>query len=207
MVMFISCAGIIALFYIQFILYKMGKQKNFKEFIKSQQLWNVIKELLVIILGVTLAINFTSAVEERETKEKVIKMLDSIDLEIQTEYDLCKILREDYLAGEIDVDKLALKLTHNTAFSEIILTNDIVVNTMSPNLYVEMSYFIHSINRIHDAIIAGQVPSNMIRSRLNFIELFCESIQKDINIEKLYLQGKISEKELEYQRRNQSFTE
>ena len=71
----------------------MGKQKNFKEFIKSQQLWNVIKELLVIILGVTLAINFTSAVEERETKEKVIKMLDSIDLEIQTEYDLCKILR------------------------------------------------------------------------------------------------------------------
>ena len=121
MVMFISCAGIIALFYIQFILYKMGKQKNFKEFIKSQQLWNVIKELLVIILGVTLAINFTSAVEERETKEKVIKMLDSIDLEIQTEYDLCKILREDYLAGEIDVDQLALQLTHNTAFSEIIL--------------------------------------------------------------------------------------
>ena len=102
---------------------------------------------------------------------------------------------------------MALQLTHNTAFSEIILTNDIVVNTMSPNLYIEMSYFIHSINRIHDAIIAGQVPSNMIRSRLNFIELFCESIQKDINIEKLYLQGKISEKELEYQRRNQSFTE
>lgn len=199
MVTFISCIGIIALFCIQFKLYKMEERKNIKEFLKSQQLWNVAKELLVIILGVTLAINFTSAVEEKETKEKVIKMLDSINLEIEAEYELCKILKEDYVSGEIDMERLALQLTHNTPFSEIILTNDIMVHTLSSDTYSEISVFIHDINRIHDTIIAGQVPSNMIWSRLSFIELFCEAIQRDIEMEKLYLQGKITEKELKNQ--------
>ena len=196
MIFLVTCIGAIALFYIQFKLYKAKQNQGIKQFIKSKELLEILRESLLVILSVTLALNLTGYIETKQTQEKVIKILDGISLEIEREASLSRGLKYDYETGHIDMEQLALSLSHNTAFSENMLTKDIVIAVMSPSMHSTISNNIHDINRVHEAIIAGQISDTRILTALEILEGICERTQEAIDKEKLYLQGKLSEEEL-----------
>lgn len=82
----ITCLGIFILFIIQFILYKKKQNTGLKKFLKSEQLLDIFKELLIIILGATIALNFTNVEEKEKTKETVMKLLEVTYNDISMQY-------------------------------------------------------------------------------------------------------------------------
>lgn len=172
----------------------MEERKNFKEFLKSQQLWNISKELLVIILGVTLAINFTSAVEEKETKEKVIKMLESTTSEIKGEIDLNRFLLELYEEGKIGSKEIQNNAKSNIALIENVLTNDKVIFTMSPVMHTALINDAHNVSSQGDKI--DEIEGGALTMVVENINRDLEKILWEIEAEIRYLRGIYTEEEL-----------
>jgi len=194
MVTIISCMGIIGLFYIQFRLYKAEELRGVKEFFKSRQLWEEVKEFLVIILGVTLAINFTNAVENKQTQEKVMKMLDTLTGEISAQ-----IIMNEYFVNEYNEDKINdAELRNNakcsTALIENILNNDTVIVTASPVMYGMMINNVDLINEFWSTVDNAQGEDLVIA--IKGINNHFRNILWAIQSETEYLQGKSTQSDL-----------
>jgi len=173
----------------------MEEYKRTKDFIKSKQLWNVIKELLVIILGVTLAINFTSSVEKKQNKEKVITMLESVTEEIRMQYfsnsSIIGAYSKDLITSE---EAIQTEINGRTAFIENILNNDTVIATTSPIMY---SIMICNVDNINDSLsrISTEEGKDLITS-VRCVNNCFENILWAIEAEIKHLQGVYSEKKL-----------
>ena len=200
MITIITCIVILALFIIQFIMYKKEEQKGLKHFIKSSQLWDIIKEFLIILLGATIALNATSFVEEQNDKQHVIKLLEIAESDIEQEYDRNNILIAGCEEAEenVNVIELMAHQTKRTYFFETILNNETVLAYISPAMYSIMTNSIFNINFFYEEIQKQILlrNANNISVLLKAINSECENIRWAITMEIEHLRDNYSEEEL-----------
>lgn len=202
MIIFVSCIGAVALFYIQFRLYKMEEHQGLKHFLNSSQLCNVIKEFLVILLGATIALNVTAFVEENATKEQVIKQLEIAANDIEREYFTNALLIN--LCGEPDanVKEIISNKFKNTVFFEMMLSNDTVLTTISPDLFSSMANDMYNLNYFYEEMKKSAASDDYRILMLKTINSHCENILWAIKIEIEHLRGNYSEQEVRVMRQN-----
>lgn len=172
----------------------METNQGVKQFVKSEQLWSVIKEFLAVLLGVTLAINFTSAVEKKQTQEKVIKMLDSVTGEITAQILFNEGFLDSYNEDKISDAELRNNAKGSTALIESILNNDTVIVTTSSTMY---SMMINNVDIIQDLWSSvDKASGDDLATTIKAINTHFKNILWAIQSETKYLQGKCSEDDL-----------
>ena len=81
MILLFSVVGIFVLFALKYFIDKKDNANiKVKEFIVSKKFLETVTELIVIILGATIAINFTNIQEKKENKQRTIALLEATKL-------------------------------------------------------------------------------------------------------------------------------
>jgi Mn2+/Fe2+ NRAMP family transporter len=89
MILLFSVVGIFVLFALKYFIDKKDNANiKVKEFIVSKKFLETVTELIVIILGATIAINFTNIQEKKENKQRTIALLEATKSEIEESYNL-----------------------------------------------------------------------------------------------------------------------
>lgn len=197
----ITCLGIIILIVIQLILYKRNENKpvksfnTIKTFIISNSFLDVIKELLVILLGVTLALNFSSIVERNQTKEKVIKLLEVARDEMEEAHYSNIFFTSLYEQGDIEVALVKANIKDYSETLKNILANDTIMTTISPFMYGHLLSDIRSLNAFYEYLdkVSDDESNRSVILSINFTS---ERILLELDAEIKHLQGIYCEQDL-----------
>lgn len=127
---YITCFGILMLLLIQFKIYKKNQNGHIIEFIKSEQSLEILKELLVIILGATVALNFTNIEDKNQTKKTVTKLLEVVYNDISIQYGHNESLVNIYNEKKMSAKQVKYNIQYNTTLFENILNNDTIITTL-----------------------------------------------------------------------------
>ncbi len=197
MIWFFSVAGICLLFWCSYANYRQGNaKKDVKSFLMDKAFRDTLIGLISVVLGVTIAINFSDVLEKRENSVKMKELLKLGSKEIITSYKDNESLLAEYLDGSISTEKVKLKAKARTKTLENILINESVMVSLSPTTYVGLSNHIDIVNQLFSEIQDAQNDDREIAVSLAAVDGSFEAIIFLVNNEIQHLEGKLSEKEV-----------
>ena len=136
MIWALSIIGIVSLVILNYMIYsRENPNAKIIWFVRSVQCWETLVELIVIVLGATLAINFSDMQSERENKEKVISLLEASRGEVGDSYAVNEYWISMYDANEATLGELKYNASYNIRTLDNILDNDVVIITLTPMSY------------------------------------------------------------------------
>ena len=97
MVWIFSVLGVCLMFTCSFFNYRQeNNTDSFKSYLKDKSFREITIELIVVILGVTLAINFSEILDKRETNARMKELLELGCAEVIASYNANEILLKSY---------------------------------------------------------------------------------------------------------------
>lgn len=157
---------------------------------------DIVKEIIIILLSATLALNFANIEESNKTHKKVIKLLETTHCDINSQYMHNNVLLDEYNNEFIDAKILKANTMHNTALIETILDNDTVIATVSPLMFSVLTSELRNLNSFYDFLTNAEDNKNIITMALS-VKSHNETILWALDTEIKHLQKLYSEKELE----------
>lgn len=194
---YITCFGILMLLLIQFKIYKKNQNGHLIEFIKSEQSLEILKELLVIILGATVALNFTNIEDKNQTKKTVTKFLEVVYNDISIQYGHNESLVNKYNEKKMSAKQVKYNIQYNTTLFENILNNDTIITTVSPLIYSMLINDFRNLNNFHDAVEEQSDNEDYIITMILSMNSHNENIMWALETEIKHLEGSYTENELE----------
>lgn len=193
----ITYLGVLILFVIQFILYKKKQNRGLKKFLKSEQLIEILKELLVIILGATVALNFTNAEEKKQTKEVVMRLLEVVYNDMGMQYAANETLLNNYERGEMNAQQIQYNVQYNMALLENMLSNDTVITNISPLIYSMLVNDSRNLVSFYESMEENSDNEEYIITMISGMNSHNENIRWALDKEIKHLKGEYKESELE----------
>lgn len=156
--------GCILLFAIEFILYVREKELNkkhikskgliniCKEYIKSTVFMNGVKDFLIICLGATIALNCTAYVDNKDTENTVINLLEATKSDISVQYNMSSHFYEQYIEGIYSIDFVLANTKEQNKLIESILENDIIIITISPFSYSMLTSGVRNLETLYECL-------------------------------------------------------
>ncbi|MBD5395215.1 MAG: hypothetical protein HDR71_13330 [Lachnospiraceae bacterium] len=192
----ITCLGILILFVIQFVLYKKNQNGSLKKIFKSEQLLDVLKELLVIILGATVALNFTNVEEKKQTKETVMRLLEVTYSDISMQYVANEILLDNYKQERMSAQQVKYNTQYNTALFENVLNNDTVITNISPLMYSMLVNDFRNLSLFYESLEEYSDNDEYVITMISNMNSHNENIMWALEKEIKHLKGEYKEQEL-----------
>lgn len=111
MILILSIIGIFGLLFLEYYIYKRDNSNiKIRQFILSNKFFEVLIKLIIVVLGATIAINFSNLQEQKKDKEKSIALLKAAKVEIEESYNMNK-----HYISMYDEKKIGLgELKYNT---------------------------------------------------------------------------------------------
>lgn len=190
----ITIVGICILLLIQFITYTKNNGE-LKTFVKSEQILDIFKEIIIILISTTLALNFASIDDNNKNCETVIKLLEVTQNDINTQYMHNTYFVDEYNNGTIDAQMLKANITKNSALIESILDNDMVMTTVSPLMYSVLISDLRNLKSFYNHLSNAENEENIVTMALS-INSHSENILWALDIEIKHLQKQYSDKDL-----------
>ena len=114
MILLFSVVSIFVLFALKYFIDKKDDANiKVKEFIVSKKFLETVTELIGIILGATIAINFTNIQEKKENKQRTIALLEATKSEIEESYNLNSAFISKYDEGNFTIGELKYNASCN----------------------------------------------------------------------------------------------
>lgn len=194
MMIIMTIVGIGILLLIELIIYKKSNGK-LKTFVKSKQMLDIFKEILIILISTTLALNFASIDDNNKTSETVIKLLEVTQNDINSQYMHNTYFVDEYNNGTIDAQMLKANIKNNSALIESILDNDVIMTTVSPLMYSVLINDLRTLKSFYNHLSNAEDEESIVTMALS-INSHSENILWALDIEIKHLQKQYSEKEL-----------
>lgn len=197
MILIFTIIGIFVLFLLKYYIYnKENRGIKLKEFLISKKFCETLIELMIIVLGATIAINFTNIQEKQKDKQNAIDLLEEARFEIYESYKLNKVLIEQYDQKNIGIVQLKYNAKNNNATLRKILDNSMIIVTISSLSYRVLCNNVDNANSFYDFIARADKKDKAIYTYIRTMNSHLETIMFEIDNEILYLKGKRSEKNL-----------
>ena len=217
MILGITSFGIVVLFvlnYCLFFLENRNSEKNnseskslkgkksrkliiIKKYFRSENFLRTIIDLLVIILGATIAINFSEFQEKRHDKEQIATLLNLARQQIENEIMANEVSIEIYEESSNDLDELKYNMSYDISVIELILNNSDVLNTLTPYTISSLLSLKRNTDRFYKSIIEANHTDNNIPIYVKGLISQLQDMEKVIGFEIDYLEGKTSIKSIE----------
>ena len=174
-----------------------AKIKSFFGFLMSVNFLKTIIELLVIILGATIAISFTQITEKKQARERMASLLKLAEAQITTSYAKNNFFLKRYDEDKGSIGELKYNSSCETSFIEYILENNEALITLTP-FTISVLYsnntnaknFYETVNKADEKDENVKIYVQSINSHLNLMD---EAIKAEID----YLEGRSSEEEIQ----------
>lgn len=198
MILLFSVVGIFVLFALKYFIDKKDNANiKVKEFIVSKKFLEAVTELIVIILGATIAINFTNIQEKKENKQRTIALLEATKSEIEESYNLNSAFISKYDEGNFTIGELKYNASCNLSTLNKVLDNDMVIVTITPISYQVLCNNMDNANIFNDMRNNADNEDGNIYTYVKGINSHLETILYEIDNEILYLKGKYTEKNVQ----------
>lgn len=153
MIWLFSATGICFLFIFSYFNYKQeNAEASVKAFLKNKAFRDMAIGLISVILGVTIAINFSDVLEKNENNSRMIELLRLGANEIVNYYEHNESLLSEYKDGNMPIEKVKSKVMASTKTLENILINESVMVSLSPTTYVGLSNHIYLVNQFYSKL-------------------------------------------------------
>ena len=127
MILILSIIGIFGLLFLEYYIYKRDNSNiKIRQFILSNKFFEVLIELIIIVLGATIAINFSNLQEQKKDKEKSIALLKAAKVEIEESYNMNKHYISMYDEKKIGIGELKYNTSYNISTLNKIIDNEIL---------------------------------------------------------------------------------
>lgn len=124
------------------------KKKSLFDFLTSADFSKAVIDLLVIILGATIAINITDLHEKKQTKEQVVQLLDLARKQAENNIELNEETLQSFNELRVEIGDLKDSVAYEVSMTELVIENNDAVITLTP---VTISTLTSAINGINDA--------------------------------------------------------
>lgn len=173
------------------------KIKSFFRFLMSVNFLKTIIELLVIILGATIAISFTQITEKKQAQERMASLLKLAEDQITTSYKSNVHFLTRYDKGKASIGELKYNSSCETIFIEYLLENNEALTTLTPftisvlyNNNRNAKLFYETVNKADDKDENIKIYVQSINLHLILMDV---AIKDEID----YLEGRSSEEEIQ----------
>lgn len=198
MVWVMSFIGIVFLVILNYMIYRReNPDGKTRMFIRSKKCWETLIELIVIVLGATLAINFSDIQQARDNKEKVVLLLEASRGEVATSYLANEYWISKYETKEATLGELKYNLHYNIRTLDNLLDNDVVIITLTPISYSVFCNQIDLTNFFNKKLQESEEDDEYIYTYIKALNSHLENILFEIDNEILYLEGEYKAKEVE----------
>lgn len=198
MILILSIIGILGLLFLEYYIYKRDNSNiKIRQFILSNKFFEVLIELIIIVLGATIAINFSNLQEQKKDKEKSIALLKAAKVEIEESYNMNKHYISMYDEKKIGLGELKYNTSYNISTLNKIIDNDTVMVTITPLSYRIFCNNLDNANKFNTLLMKADAKDENIYRYVNAIDSHLENILFEINNEILHLKGRSTEKNLE----------
>ena len=198
MILILSIIGIFGLLFLEYYIYKRDNSNiKIRQFILSNKFFEVLIELIIIVLGATIAINFSNLQEQKKDKEKSIALLKAAKVEIEESYNMNKHYISMYDEKKIGIGELKYNTSYNISTLNKIIDNDTVMVTITPLSYRIFCNNLDNANKFNTLLMKADAKDENIYRYVNAIDSHLENIIFEINNEIFNLKGRSTEKNLE----------
>ena len=187
-----TIVGVVVLFGCNYLNYKKENTK-IKGFFINKIFRETLAELIIVVLGVTIAINFSDKLEKKEAKEKLITLLEVSKTEIESTYNFNKFFISEYDKSNISISELKYNSKFNVSTLDNILSNDMVIVTLTPLSYSVLCNNINIAKDFYALISDADKDDEYIYVYVKALNSHLETILFEIDNEISYLDGKKSE--------------
>lgn len=195
MVWLFTIVGVVVLFGCNYLNYKKENTK-IKDFFINKIFRETLAELIIVVLGVTIAINFTDILEKKEAKEKLITLLEVSKTEIENTYNFNEYFISEYDKSNISISELKYNSKFNVSTLDNILGNDMVIVTLTPLSYSVFCNNIDIAKDFYTLISEANKDDEYISMYVKALNSHLETILFEIDNEISYLDGKKSEEDI-----------
>lgn len=156
--------GCLILIIIEFILYVKDEKliiKNIigkngtiicKEYIKSAVFMNGLKEFLIICLSATIALSCATYVDNKNTENKVINLLEMAKGDMSVQHNMNSHLYEQYTEGSYSMELVLANSKEHNNLIESILENDVIIITISPFSYSMLTSGVRNLESLYKCL-------------------------------------------------------
>jgi hypothetical protein len=172
------------------------KKNSLFDFLTSADFSKAVIDLLVIILGSTIAINITDLHEKKQTKEQVVQLLDLARKQAENNIELNEETLQLFKELRVEIGELKDSVAYEVSMTELVIENNDVVITLTP---VTISTLTSAINGINDAckkIEETDDPNEILNIYIPIINDQLTIMKEAARIEIDYLEGRCSKKEV-----------
>lgn len=140
MIWIFSIIGVCLLFICSYASFRQGnKTSSVKSFLIDKSFRDMLIELIIVVLGVTIAINFSDVVEKRKTDSRMIELLKLGSAEVTSCYNLNEFWLSSYKEEGASLGHVKYNAQANVKTLENILNNESVMVSITPTTYVGLS--------------------------------------------------------------------
>lgn len=109
-------------------------------------------EFIVVVLGVTIAINFADVLETKSTNAKMMELLQLGSAEVIASYNVNEDFLSKYQEGEIPIGEVKANAKAKTQSLENILSSEGVMVSICSTTYVGLSNQIELVNAFYSTL-------------------------------------------------------
>ena len=196
MVWIFSVLGVCLMFTCSFFNYRQeNNTDSFKSYLKDKSFREITIELIVVILGVTLAINFSEILDKRETNARMKELLELGCAEVIASYNANEILLKSYKEKSTSVAEIKYNAQDKTKTLENILNNENVMVSLTPVTYVGLCNHIDLVDHFYSILQEAPEDDKEIATYVAAMDSSFEAIIFLVTNEIAHLEGKQTEKE------------
>ena len=171
------------------------KEKSLFDFLTSADFSKAVIDLLVIILGATIAINITDLHEKKQTKEQVVQLLDLARKQAENNIELNEETLQLFKELRVEIGELKDSVAYEVSMTELVIENNDVVITLTPVTISTLTSAINVINDVCKKIDETDDPDKILNTYIPKINEQLTIMKEAAKIEIDYLEGRCSKQE------------
>lgn len=171
------------------------KEKSLFDFLTSADFSKAVIDLLVIILGATIAINITDLHEKKQTKEQVVQLLDLARKQAENNIELNEETLQSFKELRVEIGDLKDSVAYEVSMTELVIENNDVVITLTPVTISTLTSAINVINDVCKKIDETDDPDKILNTYIPKINEQLTIMKEAAKIEIDYLEGRCSKQE------------
>ena len=181
------------------------KEKSLFDFLTSADFSKAVIDLLVIILGATIAINITDLHEKKQTKEQVVQLLDLARKQAENNIELNEETLQSFKELRVEIGDLKDSVAYEVSMTELVIENNDVVITLTPVTISTLTSAINVINDVCKKIDETDDPDKILNTYIPKINEQLTIMKEAAKIEIDYLEGRCSKQETCFPHHSRSY--